>query len=83
MEKIHKRSLRRSERAGAVSTMDLIKSCFRYVEWEYGDLVMRYHGYAGLLGRGGGLRDMRVCIKLAVFSLFCRYSVRLYVHAML
>ncbi|XP_076439602.1 uncharacterized protein LOC143279444 [Babylonia areolata] len=64
VEKLYKESLTRKEQENAAETLDLIKSYFRYAEWEYGDLVITYHGYAARFGRGGGLRDMQM-LKLS------------------
>lgn len=58
VEKIYRKTLTRSEQEAAANHLDLVKSYFRYAEWEYGDLILRYHGYAAMLGRGGGLFDM-------------------------
>lgn len=58
VEKLYKDNLTRAEQENAAQALDLIKSFFRYAEWEYGDLIIRYHGYAARFGRGGGLRDM-------------------------
>ena len=34
--------------------------CHRFVEWEYADLVIRYHGYAAKLGRRAGIKELKV-----------------------
>ena len=62
VEKIYKDTLTRSEQENAAEILDVVKSYFRYAEWEYGDLIIRFHGYAALMGRGGGLREMTVSV---------------------
>ncbi|PVD30519.1 hypothetical protein C0Q70_09786 [Pomacea canaliculata] len=58
IEKMYRNTLSKKEQEEAASKLDLFKSYFRYAEWEYGDLIIRYHGYAAIFGRGGGLRDI-------------------------
>ncbi|KAL8560334.1 hypothetical protein ACOMHN_006065 [Nucella lapillus] len=58
VEKLYKDNLSRKEQEDAAQTLDLIKSYFRYSEWEYGDLIIRHHGYAARFGRGGGISEM-------------------------
>ena len=71
VEEIYKKTLTKSEQENASSKLDLVKSFFRYAEWEYGDLIIRFHGYAALMGRGGGLRDMTVSVlRQTPFNLF-------------
>ena len=71
VEDIYKKTLTKSEQENAASALDLVKSFFRYAEWEYGDLIIRFHGYAALMGRGGGLRDMTVSVlRQTPFNLF-------------
>jgi hypothetical protein len=57
---VYKDRLSKVEQENAAKTLDLVKTYFRYAEWEYGDLILRYYGYAGLMGRGGGLKEMHV-----------------------
>ncbi|KAK7499333.1 hypothetical protein BaRGS_00009308 [Batillaria attramentaria] len=57
VEKLYRKTLTKSEQEAAANHLDLVKTYFRYAEWEYGDLILRYHGYGALLGRGGGLLD--------------------------
>lgn len=58
MQKLYRERLTREEQESAAKKLDVFKSYFRYAEWEYGDLVIRYYGFAGLMGRGGGLREI-------------------------
>lgn len=83
IEKMYRNTLSKKEQEAAASKLDLFKSYFRYAEWEYGDLIIRYHGYAAIFGRGGGLRDIAVSfIKLEIKVFYWLYKTLIFLKAL-
>lgn len=62
VQKIYRSTLTHREQEAAANRLDLVKSYFRFAEWEHGDLIVRHHGYAAMFGRGGGMKDLSVSV---------------------